>query len=233
MQLLAAIDPLYIDLQRDPILGFARISCLELLDHLHLTYGHITFDQLEQNMDNLDRIWDPAEPIEIIWTTVRKCRLFAAEGLDPITEATTVRKTLSMLTKTGVFAEGIRDWRKLPPTDWTWKNFMKHFTLANKERQRIITSDSAGYHGANTATQLALAAAITAAGHSQVTPTPTSFYYCWSHGLSKNPLHTSATCNNKAVGHILDSSLTNMKGGCNNIQRNRDEPRVFVHVPRR
>jgi hypothetical protein len=223
MQLLTAVDPIYIEILRDPILAFARVTCLKLLEHLTETYGAITFDQLEENMNNLDRLWDPAEPMETVWTTVRKCQLFAAEGKDPITDATVVRKTLNMLTNTGVFAEGIRDWRKLPPTEWTWKKFIQHFTLANKERQRLITTASAGYHGANAATTPRPPAP---------TSSPTSFYYCWSHGLSKHANHTSATCHNKAVGHIVDSTLNNMKGGCNNIQRNRDEPRVFVHVPR-
>ena len=223
MQLLTAVDPIYIDILRDPIMAFAQITCLKLLQHLTETYGIISFDQLEENLNHLDRMWDPAEPMEIVWTTVRKCKLFAAEGNNPITDATVVRKTLNMLTKTGVFSEGIRDWRKLPPPEWTWKKFIQHFTLANKERQRLLTTESAGYHGAN---------AATTPHQTAPTQSPTGFYYCWSHGLSKNFNHTSASCNNKANGHVVNSTLSNMKGGCNNIQRNRDEPRVFVHVPR-
>ena len=48
-----------------------------------------------------------------------------------------------------------------------------------------------------------------------------AFTYCWTHGLiARNPnntqpdrIHTSATCFNRAQGHQMSSTLTNMLGG--------------------
>ena len=38
--------------------------------------------------------------------------------------------------------------------------------------------------------------------------------YYWSHGLSDNTAHTSATCNNKKDGHVDEATWTNkMDGG--------------------
>ena len=41
--------------------------------------------------------------------------------------------------------------------------------------------------------------------------------YCWSHGLGRNPKHTSELCNNPLDGHKKEATLDNMMGGNNNI----------------
>jgi hypothetical protein len=240
-QLTSAIDSLFIDELRDDTMGFANASTFLLLSHLHTTYGAVRSDQLEANAMRLDRQWDPSDPIETVWQNAQECRRFASSGLDPISESTAVRKTLSMFEKSGVFADAIRDWRKRPDPEWTWSNLKTDFARANRERVRLLTSDSAGYHGANSAAQTATAAATAAAAKansaaatapSTSTAAPTGFHYCWSHGLGKNPDHTSATCEKPAAGHCLDATLSNMKGGNNNISRGRNERPVFRHTPR-
>jgi hypothetical protein len=49
--------------------------------------------------------------------------------------------------------------------------------------------------------------------------TPKGWYYCWTHGLGKNRVHTSATCNRKGEGHLDAATLDNMMGGNNTILR--------------
>jgi hypothetical protein len=63
-----------------------------------------------------------------------------------------------------------------------------------------------------TVPQLATATRATSA------PPPTQFqinnlYYCWTHGLSQQAQHTSATCNNKRDGHVDDATAYDRKGG--------------------
>jgi len=43
------------------------------------------------------------------------------------------------------------------------------------------------------------------------------FYYCHTHGLGRNKLHTSKTCNNPGEGHKKEATLDNMMGGSNSI----------------
>jgi hypothetical protein len=249
-QLTSAVDPLFIDELRDDTMGFANASTLQLLSHLHATYGAVRSDQLEANAMRLDRQWNPSDPIETVWQNAQECRRFAASGLDPISESTAVRKTVTMFEKSGVLADAIRDWRKRPDPEWTWANLKTDFARANRERVRLLTSDGAGYHGANSAAQTAAAAATAAATAAAAnansalaalaaatrspapTSTPTGFHYCWSHGLGRNPEHTSATCNKPAAGHCLDATLSDMKGGNNNISRGRNERPIFRHTPR-
>jgi hypothetical protein len=248
-QLLTAVDRLYLNELQHETLGFANSTTLALLTHLHSTYGIITFDQLEANLINLERQWDPSDPIEHLWAQVTECRRFAEAGLDPISEITAVRKTLLNIEHTGVFSDAIRDWRKRPDAEWTWVNFKHDFALADRERQRQLTSESAGYHGAHAAIQAATDAATIAAATATAAaatalaavtapppPAPTrasrEYYYCWTHGLGLNRAHTSATCSAPAEGHRREAIMGNMLGGNNTMLRRRGETSVYRSTPR-
>ena len=43
----------------------------------------------------------------------------------------------------------------------------------------------------------------------------TSFYYCWSHGLSTIAAHTGHTCGQPKTGHIPAATVFDCKGGSN------------------
>jgi hypothetical protein len=46
----------------------------------------------------------------------------------------------------------------------------------------------------------------------QATRTPFPSNYCWTHGNCCNKHHTSATCDNKAMGHHNDATAANTMG---------------------
>ena len=259
--IIKAIQPVYINILKDPVLGFANITARQLLQHIKTTYGRITTDILVANSEALSREWSPDDPIENLWMHVDKCRRLATAGADPITDATAVHTTINVLEKSGVFADAIRDWRKRPDNEKTWENLTTSFNYANKERLRDLTTKKAGYHGANQARgsiehtlaeahatiralQSAAAASI-AATQTRSTPlvtTPTTapptisniknWHYCWTHGLGKNSKHTSKTCNRKADGHKEEATITNMMGGNNSITRRWGEKEVYKRTPR-
>ena len=93
-------------------------------------------------------------------------------------------------------------------------NFQAHFNKANKDHVCKLTPQAAGYHGAHNAVIVThpRAKAATVMPPSTTTTTApldnnnipaggTVLFYCWTHGLSKTPLHTSALCKNKGEGH--------------------------------
>jgi hypothetical protein len=43
------------------------------------------------------------------------------------------------------------------------------------------------------------------------------YYYCWTHGLSKNKAHTIEWCTNPQEGHEKEATLENRLGGVNKI----------------
>jgi hypothetical protein len=142
----------------------------------------------------------------------------------------------------------------------TWTVLKQHFTEANTNRKRQLTSEGAGFHGANSAVNSPVAAetnptmavviaaaqaatnsantaaaAITERSTTNAGPSATAnaaaYGYCWSHDLSKNCQHTSATCNHPADGHKREATLYKMMGGNNTILCPQHEPAVFVANP--
>jgi hypothetical protein len=224
-QVLAAVHSMYIDELNDEMIGFASVTCLEILQHLRLHYGMITPDQLESNLHQLDRQWQPPAPLEAFFQQIKKCQRFAEDGNEPITNKTAARATLKNVEATGLFANACRDWRKKSEPDQTLTAFKLKFSAADKERHRQTTSASAGYHGANAAR--ATSTPVTPPVDTPATPpyrsanTPRNFHYCWSHGLGCNSRHTSLTCMYPKEGHQKTATLDNMLEGC----------RLIMHPP--
>jgi hypothetical protein len=219
--IIAAVPPTFINQVRDEMLGFSNISVLTILNHLHQTYGKLTTDDLDLNTENLHREWSPDHPLEDLFEQVRQCQAFAAET-DPISDPTAVRAIIHNLEKSGLFTDAIRDWRKRTDADKTLQNLRIDFTQADRERQRQLTTTTAGYHHA------AVALAATNAPRANNT-----LYYCWSHGYGPNSDHTSTTCKFPAPGHRPDSTVQNMLGGCNYIHRQRNEVGIYIRPTRK
>jgi hypothetical protein len=227
-QLLTAVSPRYVRILAHQTFGFADVSCLDLLAHLHTTYGVITNDDLELNRNKLYAAWNPDDPMEDLWLRIQEIQRYATDGLEPITDATVMRITLEILEKTGVFPEGCSDWRKLATPTSTYTSFKDHFTKANKERKRQGTAKTTGFHGAHaaaTAPSVPLPPTVAVTDASAVTTGNCTLYYCWTHGLGKNRAHTSQTCKNKATGHQDAATASNLMGGNTTIMAPPSRPR--------
>jgi hypothetical protein len=128
-----------------------------------------------------------------------------------------------------MFTTAAKKWCDRPDNEWTMPNFTAHFTKVNKESIRKLTAQTAGYHGANSATAVVPAAAVPAAANAATPPpavahsprpnTAGTMYYCWTHGLGKNRAHTSLLCNTKAADHKDNATVDNMLGGNNTIMQ--------------
>jgi hypothetical protein len=133
-----------------------------------------------------------------------------------------IELTLVALQKAGVCSHAITTWYDKDEDDQTWDLFQVHFTKQDKERLRRLTAQATGYHGANkaaapitpmpvpTTNQIATAAAPQV---TQYSSNNISLFYCWTHGLSQNPEHTSGSCKSKAEGHSNGATIDDRKGG--------------------
>jgi hypothetical protein len=139
-QLPAAVGDIYVNELAHPTLRYARVTVRNLLAHLFLTYGQTTLDQLKANTTEFERPWDPSKPIESLWKRVQDCRAFAKLGNDPISLATTVRTVLLIIEKTGVFTLNLRFFRMQAAVALTWPALKQHFTEANTNWKRQLTS---------------------------------------------------------------------------------------------
>lgn len=214
-------------------LGYAQVSTLQVLEHLYLSYGSVSGDELLKNMENLSRQWAPDQQLEDLWVQIRQCQAYAA-AFDPITDKTIVRLTIDNLEKSGVFTQALHDWRQRPDPEHTIPNMKTAFNKANKDRLRSLNSSTAGFAGAastNSNKENALPP-HKLSGSKPDGPSPSNpmgFHYCWTHGLfvSKDN-HNSKTCRTRAPNHQENATAFNMMGGNNIIRRKSNQPAIFV-----
>jgi hypothetical protein len=62
-QIIGIFEPMYLEILNDNMVGYANISARDMLDHLFETYGNITSVDLEINLENMRRAWDPQQPV--------------------------------------------------------------------------------------------------------------------------------------------------------------------------
>jgi hypothetical protein len=240
----------------DDLYGFSEVSPRQLLDHIRDNFSTLTDNDIETNRNELQAAWDPDDPIETLWVRIKEIQAIARRGGEPITNATVIRLTILMFEENGLFEHDLERWRDRDAAEQTYPQFRTFFTAANVERVRKLTAKSAGFHGANTAGEVPPAdqrgtgVAVTpgtaetppppppgdASAHAAVLPpgaintnNGAIMYYCWTHGLGKNPGHTSSTCQNRADGHIATATADNMQGGNNTIFAGR--PRRLPTAP--
>ena len=62
--IIAVIDPIYIKVLADQLLGYSNVTSEQILSHIANTCGVITQDNLAENVDKLEAAWDPVTPFE-------------------------------------------------------------------------------------------------------------------------------------------------------------------------
>lgn len=211
---------------KNPLTGFAGSTARDLLDHVVAQYGDITPDDLLENRKEMNRAWSPDTPIRLLWAQIQTCRSIATDGGNPISDMDAITSALENIEKSGVFPDDVRTWRNRPIAEWTLANLRTHFNRAEKERNRQITAKGAGFSAANSATDKPQALAAKETDKPKPPPdskAPVELCYCWSHGLGRNPSHTSQTCKNPKPGHQKNATIANMMGGSARIVRKRGE----------
>ena len=204
-QLLAAVKDEYVCSLQDALYGYANVTVRAILVHLETNYGQLDQDALTANLAALEEPWEPVESMEKIWQQATYAQGVATQGGDPITEATLVRIYRDKFKNTGVFPLDLREWDAKPVADRTWANLKTHFTEANKRRVKDTTEGdmqrafaAIGRPG-TPSTVGSTQPRIDTPSSALTDETPGTKYYCWTHGLSDNPDHTSRTCTHKAT----------------------------------
>jgi hypothetical protein len=148
-QLIEATPATYLQDLRDPNLGYANTTCLQLITHLRDTYGAIEQEELDSNTARMEARWHPPVPIEDLFEQLRAGAAFALEGGDTLPPAAVVRLGYTIILKTGLFENACREWRAKAPKNKTMVDFKKHFKKWDKDRKLTLTAEQAGFHGAN------------------------------------------------------------------------------------
>jgi hypothetical protein len=147
-QLIEATPATYLQDLRDPNLGYANTTCLQLITHLRETYGAIEQEELDSNTARMEARWHPPVPIEDLFEQLRAGAAFALEGGDVLPPAAVVRLGYTIILQTGFFENACREWRAKATKDKSMADFKKHFKKWDKDRKLTLTAGQAGYHGA-------------------------------------------------------------------------------------
>jgi hypothetical protein len=91
--LLRAVDNEYLAILADDIMGYADVTCAEMLAHLFATYSAVTADDLQANCDSLSKEWNPDEPLEALFKRIQTAQKFAIANNDTITDKAAINQT--------------------------------------------------------------------------------------------------------------------------------------------
>jgi hypothetical protein len=64
------VEPMYIEILNDDLVGFANTTSQDMLDHLFLSYGSIPAVDIEHNFENMRKAWDPQQPVETLFKQI-------------------------------------------------------------------------------------------------------------------------------------------------------------------
>jgi DNA anti-recombination protein RmuC len=102
---------------------------------------------------------DVTQPIDIYFQTIDDCVQFATDGQVPFTPTQVVQTAYHVVSRSGIYNEACKEWRRKPLADQTWTHFKAFFATEYnelKEQQKLNTNQN-NFHGANSAIDLTTA----------------------------------------------------------------------------
>jgi hypothetical protein len=149
-QIIMVVEPLYIEILNDDLIGFANNTYRDMLDHLFLSYDSITALDIEQDFENMRKSWDPQQPVETLFKKIQDCVDFAEAGGVTIGAAQKLSSAYSKIFKSGKINSACRRWDETVEAENTWNNFKIHFAAAYCQH-RPMQGETVGDQGyANT-----------------------------------------------------------------------------------
>jgi hypothetical protein len=224
--ILRAVDDEYLAILADDTMGYADVTCAEMLAHLFATYSTVSADDIQANRDSLSNEWNPDDSLESLFKRIQVAQKFATAHNDTISDKAAINQTLLAIEATKLFTTACEKWRDKDEATQTMANFQAHFTKAKKERRRQLTAQTAGYHSANATTSTPIPP--TAPAHPPTTVANrfgSVMYYCWSCGYGYSKNHTSETCRSKKPGHQDGATCRQTMNGTMTIADSRNRSR--------
>lgn len=211
----------YISTLKNATFGFHSVTTLTMLEHLQDKYGKKTAEDLIANEERIQASWHPSTAtMEEFWSQHEDGQQFALNTENPIGDPRLIMFATKTLRATDIpdFKLKLTEFEAKPLADRTWATFMQMmdevYTNLGPTAKSPPTASSMGYHGANHVSE-------DKENVSLETP------YCWSHGATSNPKHTSANCKSPFENHNHSATFTNRCGGCTKIMQKRGEVQIW------
>jgi hypothetical protein len=131
-QLISAIEEPFIRHLKDPNTAYNSIALETMLAYLFAEYGDIDDNALAENEKRLVEPWDGVEQLENIFTRMHECIDFAEAAEQPYTDKQILSKALALIFNTGLYADDIKEWNRMPINQKNLATFKTHFLKAQK-----------------------------------------------------------------------------------------------------
>jgi hypothetical protein len=81
--MIKAFDDTYLNALSDKIVGYANRTSLQLFTHLLTYYAMMSPTEFTQNYERLNALYEPNQPIEMLFQQVQDARAFGVAGGQP------------------------------------------------------------------------------------------------------------------------------------------------------
>lgn len=146
-----AVDDKYICHLRHKRTMYQAIEPITLLEHLWTTYGTVDDGNITANEARIKQPWNPPTSIETLYQQLEVERKYAKQGDEEISERQLYLWGYDNILATELFNTACEKWRNKVLSDKSWKTFKKHFSQAEKDRQKTTAKE--GGFSANAATR--------------------------------------------------------------------------------
>ena len=125
-QLVAAIEPAYLDPIRCDITDMINLNITEIMEFLQTTYGKLTVNQKEEEIANIKNLsYDPSTSINVLLTAVQEHADLLKIAGTPLQDHQIQDLAYYLLNKYHIFKEALVNWNKLPQPK-TWNDMKLH-----------------------------------------------------------------------------------------------------------
>lgn len=150
-QITDSVDKLYLVAIYNRNTGLSNVTITAIFTHLFDSYAEIDANALKTNADKMNEPWDPSTPLESLIVQIEDACDFAEAGNAPFSEPQKLNAAYNLVFNTGLYFDACKDWNELAAANRTWDQFKTHFLAAQTrvQHQQRVSTQQAGYHGAN------------------------------------------------------------------------------------
>jgi hypothetical protein len=158
-QIIDAVADTYLGELRNRYTGYLGVTPRDLLDHLLERYGKITASDIANCRTRMEAPMDTTGPIDIYFQTINDCVQFATDGQVPFTATQIVQTAYHTVSKSGLYNNACKEWRRRPIANHTWPQFKTFFAneYNDLKEQQKLNNNQNNFHGANNAIDLTTA----------------------------------------------------------------------------
>jgi hypothetical protein len=149
-QLLAAADDVYWRRLRHVRRGYNMCSIQDMSNHLIKSYGELTETERKEVASRMEVPWEGG-PLEFVIQQISNAADASALAGTPLSPQQKTDKLYSLVKESGLLSDACQCWRMFPTPDKTWAAATAHFQQYANDRNKELTTVTAGYQRANQA----------------------------------------------------------------------------------